>query len=107
VVGGGLMSPPDFYRCALWEVLQAINYHNQLETQRAQELFNAIRLQSFWQLQPHVKKNTFRRVTDLVRFPWDKKEVAKLKSEEVKLKSEEVKSLFKRIQDRDKERINN
>ena len=71
--------PADFWRLTIDEyaVIQNGFYEHQSELQRTE--WERIRWQTFVMLQPHVKPNSLKRPTDLIKFSWEKSQTPDIK----------------------------
>lgn len=67
------------YDIAFWEVRRIIKGYRK----RSQTFCEMLRWQTWWYLQPHVKKDSIRKPAELATFPWEKEEVEEYSEEDV------------------------
>lgn len=71
------LSPSCFYDMLLSEFLLAADGFYELEQTREQQQWERTRWLAAVVLQPHAKKGTRIKPTDIAKFPWDKKAKSK------------------------------
>jgi len=67
------LSPSCFYDMTLHEFLLAVDGFMMLEENRERQHWERTRWLAAVTLQPHAKKGTRLKPTDIAKFPWDKK----------------------------------
>jgi len=88
------MSVSDFWDSELRDVFNVVNGYNRREEHLMRERWERTRWQTAVMLSPHAKKNKPIKVTDLLEFPWEKKDKRKFK---VKLTPEEIAAKFAKL----------